>query len=412
MRLPETREACLALDAADPLASHRDAFLLPEGVIYLDGNSLGPLPRRTSEVLASVVREQWGADLIKSWNTHGWIDLPRRVGDAIGTLVGAAPGQIVACDSTSVNLFKVLSAALSMRPGRSVIVSEADNFPTDLYVAEGVIGQLGRGHTLLVTSAERLTDALGPDTAVLLLTHVNYRSGAMHDLVELTERAHAAGALVIWDLCHSAGAVPVALDEAEADFAVGCGYKYLNGGPGAPAFLYVARRHQADFEQPLSGWMGHAAPFHFEVSYRPAEGVSRYLCGTPAILAMAALEVGVGTVAAAGLDALRRKSVELTTLFAERARLRCPELGLASPADPARRGSQICLRHPEAYAVMQALIERGVIGDFRTPDLLRFGFAPLYVRFTDAWDAVEILREILDTAAWDRPELRARKAVT
>jgi kynureninase len=408
----DSRAACEALDAHDSLRAHRDAFDLPSGIIYLDGNSLGPLPRRTAEVLRDVVERQWGRDLIRSWNSNGWIDLPHRVGDAIGALIGAAPGQVVAADSTSVNLFKVLSGALAMRPGRSVVVSEAENFPTDLYIAEGVIAQLGGRHTLRRVTPATLDAALGPDVAAVVLTHVNYRTGALYDLAEVTARVHAAGALMIWDLAHSAGAVPVELDAAGVDLAVGCGYKYLNGGPGAPAFVYVARQHQETFRQPLSGWLGHAAPFTFEPSYRPASGIGRALCGTPAILAMSALEVGVQTVAAAGLPALRAKSVVLTSIFAARAAERCPELALASPAAPSERGSQICLRHPEAYAMVQALIDRGVIGDFRTPDILRFGFAPLYVRHVDAWDAVERLREVLDSEAWRRPEYQARKAVT
>ena len=409
---PHSRAACVALDADDPLAIHREAFSLPPGIIYLDGNSLGPLPRRTLPVLQDVVTAQWGTDLIKSWNAHGWLELPRRIGDRIGTLIGAAPGQVVAADSTSVNLFKVLSAALTMRPERSVIVSEPENFPTDLYVAQGLIRQLGGRHTLRLVAPDGLSDALGPDVALVMLTHVNYRTGRMYDLAELTAKVHAAGAIMIWDLAHSAGAVPVDLDAAGADFAVGCGYKYLNGGPGAPAFLYVARRHQAAFTQPLSGWLGHAAPFAFEAEYRAAEGIGRYLCGTPPILALAALEVGVELVAAAGMGALREKSVGLTSLFAARITERCPGLAAASPADAAHRGSQFCLRHPEAYALMQALIERGVIGDFRTPDILRFGFAPLYVRFADVWDAVELLAEVLETGAWRRPEFQTRKAVT
>jgi kynureninase len=301
---------------------------------------------------------------------------------------------------------------VAMRPGRAVIVSEPENFPTDLYMAQGLIRQLGDTHTLRLVAQDALSGALGPDVAAVMLTHVNYRSGAMYDMAAVTAQVHAAGALMIWDLAHSAGAVPVALDAAGADLAVGCGYKYLNGGPGAPAFLYVAERHQASFAQPLSGWLGHAAPFAFEPTYRPAEGVARFLCGTPPILSMSALEVGVETVAAAGMAALREKSMALTTMFAARAALRCPSTTPASPADATRRGSQFCLRHPQAYAVMQALIERGVIGDFRTPDILRFGFAPLYVRFVDVWDAVESLAEILDTGAWERPEFHARKAVT
>lgn len=411
MNLPESRAACLALDTADPLAAHRAEFDLPEGIIYLDGNSLGPLPRRTPGVVANVVAEQWGTDLITGWNRHGWLDLPRRVGNAIGGLIGAHPGEVVVADSTSVNLFKALSAALALRPGRTTILSERDNFPTDLYIAQGLIAQLGGRHTLKLVDDDPAAH-LGADTAVVMLTHVNYRTGAMHDLAAITVRAHAAGALMLWDLAHSAGAVPVDLNAAGADLAVGCGYKYLNGGPGAPAFLFVPERHQAAFTQPLSGWMGHAAPFQFETTYRPADDVGRFLCGTPPVLSMAALEVGVSTVAAAGMSALREKSMALTSLFDGLVARDCPSLVQVTPTDPACRGSQICLRHPEAYAVMQALIAGGTIGDFRMPDILRFGFAPLYVRFVDVWDAAAQLSRVLATGAWDRPEFHTRQRVT
>jgi kynureninase len=337
-----------------------------------------------------------------------------RVGDKIARLIGAAPGEVVAADSTSINLFKVLSAALHLNPGRRVILSERDNFPTDLYMAQGLIAQLGGTHELKLVSGDEIVRAIDRDTAVVMLTHVNYRTGAMFDMNAITAAAHKAGALMLWDLAHSAGAVAVDLTAANADFAVGCGYKYLNGGPGAPAFVWVPKRHQPNFVQPLSGWLGHAAPFAFESGYRPAEGIARYICGTPPVLSLAALEIGVDGVLAADMAAIRRKSIALTELFMRLVEENCGGLGLtlASPRDPARRGSQVCFSHADGYPIMQALIARGVIGDFRAPDILRFGFAPLYVRHVDVWDAVAILKDVLASAAWDRPEFRRRAAVT
>ncbi|HWI39287.1 MAG TPA: kynureninase [Burkholderiales bacterium] len=406
------REDCARLDAADPLAPLREKFDLPDGVIYLDGNSLGPLPRAAKARVERVISEEWAKGLIRSWNTAGWIELPQRVGAAIASIIGAQPDEVIAADSTSVNLFKVLSAALAARPERRVIVSEPDNFPTDLYIAEGVIGQLRAKHELRLTS--RVEEALGPDTAVLMLTHVNYRTGAMHDMARLTKLAHDHGALVVWDLSHSAGAVPVDLDAAGADFAVGCGYKFLNGGPGAPAYLYVARRHRQSFTQPLSGWLGHAAPFAFEPAYRPAEGVSRYVCGTPAVLAMSALEEAVNLMRAVDMREVRAKSIALADLFIQLVEERCAGQGLrlVSPREAAKRGSQVSIAHAEGYALMQALIARGVIGDFRPPDIARFGITPLYLRYVDVFDAVEILRDVLATKAWDRAEYKRRAAVT
>jgi len=414
-----TRQDALALDAADPLAPLRAQFSLPPGVIYLDGNSLGVLPRQTAARVQQVVTEEWGQGLIRSWNSAGWIDLPQRVGDKIARLVGVGAGELVVADSTSVNLFKVLSAALSISqadaPGRRVIVSERSNFPTDLYIAQALAAE--RGFELLLVEPEELPAALGAQTAVLMLTHVNYRTGRMHDMAGLSRAAHGAGALVIWDLAHSAGAVPLALADDGADFAIGCGYKYLNGGPGAPAFVWAHPRHADRFWQPLAGWMGHAAPFEFTPGYRPAAGISRYLCGTPPVLSLAALECGVDTVLAAqalgGLPALRAKSLALTRLFSAQVQAHCPALSLVSPADDAQRGSQVCFGHAEiGYPVMQALIHRGVIGDFRAPDVLRFGFTPLYLRFVDAFDAAEHLREVLDSGEWQRPEFNQRQAVT
>jgi len=414
-----TRDDALALDKADPLAALRDQFTLPDGVIYLDGNSLGVLPRSTAARVQQVVTEEWGQGLIRSWNDAGWMDLPQRVGDKIARLVGAGAGELVVTDSTSVNLFKVLSAALSITaadaPQRKVILSERSNFPTDLYIAEALARE--RGFDLQLADADELPALLNERTAVLMLTHVNYRTGRMHDMAALTQAAHKAGALTVWDLAHSAGAVPVNLHASQADFAIGCGYKYLNGSPGAPAFVWVHPQHVNRFWQPLAGWIGHAAPFEFTPGYRPATGISRYLCGTPALLSLAALECGVDTLLAAdahgGMAALRTKSLALTRVFAQQVQATCPGLVLASPADDNLRGSQVCFAHPEiAYPVVQALIARGVIGDFRAPDVLRFGFTPLYLRFVDAWDAAEHLRQVLATEEWRRPEFNQKLAVT
>jgi kynureninase len=402
------------LDACDPLAPLRSRFHLPEGVIYLDGNSLGPLPRTARHRLVQVAEDEWGNGLIRSWNSAGWIELSQRIGDKLARLIGAQPGEVIVADSTSINLFKALAGGLALRPDRRVIVTERDNFPTDLYMAQGLIALLGGTHELRLAEADAIVQAIAADTAVVMLTHVNYRTGRMHDLAALTRCAHERGALVIWDLAHSTGAVPVDLNGAEADFAVGCGYKYLNGGPGAPAFIFVARRHQAGFRQPLAGWLGHAQPFAFEGCYRPAEGIARALCGTPPILSLAALECGVDIVLEAPMAAVRAKSLALTDLFITLIEQRCAGHGLrlVTPREHDRRGSQVCFAHPDAFPIMQALIARGVIGDFRAPDVLRFGFAPLYLRYADVWAAARILAEVLDARAWDRPEFRQQATVT
>lgn len=408
------REDCAALDAADPLAGCRARFALPEGMVYLDGNSLGPLPRDTVARLEHVVREEWGRGLIRSWNAAGWIGLPQRVGDKIGRLVGAAEGQVVVADSTSVNLFKALAGALALRPERRTVVAELDAFPTDLYMAQGLSTLLGGTCELRLVEAAEIEAALDADVAVVMLTHVDYRSGAVHDMAAVTRAVHEAGALMLWDLAHSAGAMPVDLDGTAADLAVGCGYKYLNGGPGAPAFIHVARHLQASFRQPLAGWMGHASPFAFDPRYEPAPDIRRALCGTPPVLAVAALEAGVDELLAVDMAQVRAKSVSLTGLFRRLVEERCGHLGIEpfGPADPAVCGSQVSLRHAHAYAVVQALIAAGVIGDFRMPDILRFGFAPLYLRHVDVWDAVEALRRVLVSGEWDRPEFRRRASVT
>ena len=416
-----TLQECRARDAQDPLRPLRDLFALPEGVIYLDGNSLGPLPKAAPERLARAVAQEWGQGLIRSWNSAGWYEMPRRLGDRIATLIGAGPGEVVATDSTSINLFKVLSAALAIAaadgPGRRVVVSERSNFPTDLYIAEALCRE--RGLQLRLVEAEQLASALTADTAVLMLTHVNYRTGAMHDMAALTAAAHAAGALAVWDLAHSAGAVEVDLGGAGADFAVGCGYKYLNGGPGAPAFVWVHPRHAGRFWQPLAGWWSHEAPFQFTPDYRPAPGIARYLCGTQPILSMTALECGLDTLAAAaplgGMAALRRKSLALTDLFILLVEQRCAGHGLAlvTPREHRLRGSQVGFtRHEGAHAIVQALIAHGVIGDFRDPDIARFGFSPLTLSFAQAAQAADILGEVVSTAAYDQPKFRQRAAVT
>ncbi len=402
-----TRDEVLALDRADELAPFRDRFVLPDGVIYLDGNSLGPLPKATPARVSQVLEREWGQSLIRSWTDHGWIDLQFRVGEKIAQLIGAEPGTTVVADSTSVNLFKLLAAALDQRPGRHVILTEEGNFPTDLYMAQGLTALLQRGHELRpVTDIEA---ALDDTVAVLMLTHVNYRSGAMHDMARLTRAAHDAGALVLWDLSHSVGAVPLQLAADDVDLAVGCGYKYLNGGPGAPAFLHVAKRLQADLRLPLTGWLGHAEPFAFEGNYRPAIGISRTVVGTPPILSLAAFEVGIDIALEAPMSAIRAKSLRLADMFID---LMANEFRLLTPTQGAARGSQVAFAHPHGYAIMQALIERGVIGDFRAPDVLRFGLAPLYVRYVDIWDAVALLRDVMHDETWRDARFQQQRAVT
>jgi kynureninase len=402
-----TRDDALALDAADPIDAFRERFTLPKDVLYLDGNSLGALPAHTPERLRRMVEEEWGQGLIRSWNEAGWYDLPRGLGNRLAPLVGAAPDQVVVCDSTSVNLFKVLSAALRLRPGRSTVVSEVGSFPTDLYMTEG----LAPTRRLLIgRDAPTLEELLDGDTAVVLLSHVDYRTGRLQDMAAVTEQVHAAGALMVWDLCHSVGALPVELDASGADFAVGCGYKYLNGGPGAPAFLYAAQRHLATARQPLSGWFGHAEPFAMSPDYRPADGIGRFLTGTPPLLSFAGLDAALDIWSEVDLHAVRAKSLSLSGFF-----LRLTDaLGLetVTPRVEEERGSQISLRHGSAYAVVQALIARGVIGDFREPDIMRFGFTPLYLSHADVWDAADALRQVLSSGEWAEPRFNARGSVT
>ena len=406
-----TLDEATKLDAADPLASARKRFVLPDGVIYLDGNSLGALPAAAAEALATTAERQWGEDLIASWNKHGWIDWPTRIAAKLAPIVGAKPSELLIADSTSVCLFKLLAAALRARPGKRTVLTQRRNFPTDLYVAQGLAEMLGL--TLTAVPAEDVLAAIDGDTAVVTLTHVDYRSAAIHDMRAINDAAHAAGALTVWDLSHSAGAIELDLTGARSDLAVGCGYKYLNGGPGAPAFLYVAQALQGELRSPLQGWMGHAQPFAFDDDYRAAPGIRSFLTGTPSILALAALDAGLDTFDGIALRDLEAKSRALSQLFVDEVEARCGrEVTLASPRDPAKRASHVVFAHEQGYAVMQALIDRGVIGDFRAPDLMRFGFTPLYTRFEAVVRAAEILGDILTARAWDDPRFLERKKVT
>jgi kynureninase len=400
-----TRNHCLERDAQDPLANLRDQFDLPPGVIYLDGNSLGARPKAALARAQHVIAREWGHDLIRSWNSAGWFDLPKRLGNRLAPLIGAADGEVVVTDTTSVNLFKALAAALLMqaseplRASRRVIVTERSNFPTDIYMAQGLTSWLDRGYSIkLIDSVDELPAAVDADTAVVMLTHVNYRTGYQYDMRATSALAHAAGALIVWDLAHSAGAVPVALEADGADLAVGCTYKYLNGGPGSPAFIWVPRKHQPRFQQPLSGWWGHAAPFAMAPGFEPTDGIGRALCGTQPIVSLAMVECGLDVFGQTSMAAVRAKSLALTDLFIELVEQRCADhpLGLVTPRAHAQRGSQVSFTHPHGYAVMSALIARGVIGDYREPAIMRFGFTPLYTGFADVWDAVDILRDILD----------------
>jgi kynureninase len=399
------------LDAADPLAFARERFVLPENVIYLDGNSLGALPIVAPATLANAAERQWGADLIASWTKHDWIDWPVKIAAKLGPIVGAQPNELLIADSTSVCLFKLLAASVRARPGRKTILTQKRNFPTDLYVAQGLAEMLGL--QLKAVEPDAVLASIGDDTAVVTLTHVDYRSAAFYDMRAINDAAHAAGAMTVWDLSHSAGAIALDLDGSGCDLAVGCGYKYLNGGPGAPAFLYVAERLHDELHSPLQGWMGHAAPFAFDDDYRPVRGIGRFLTGTPSILALAALDAGLDTFAGVSMREVEAKGRSLSQLFINDVEARCgSEVRLASPHDPAARGSHVVFAHPQGYAVMQALIARGVIGDFRAPDLMRFGFAPLYNCFAEIVRAAEILGEILSSREWDQPRFDQRAKVT
>ncbi len=393
-------------------AKTRALFRLPEGVIYLDGNSLGPLPIAAEARIARTVTEEWGRELIRGWNTAGWISWPRSIGDRIARLIGAEGGTVVMGDTLSIKVFQALAAAAALRPERRVILSDSGNFPSDLYIADGLVTALGRGYELKVVAPEEVEDSIDDSVAVMMLTQVDYRTGRLHDMASLTARAHEAGAVTVWDLAHSAGALPVELARCDADFAVGCTYKYLNGGPGAPAFIYVAPRLAGVAQPILSGWLGHEAPFAFDLDYRAGPGIERMRVGTPPIIALAALDAALDAWNGVTMEEVRRQSIALSELFIREVEASCPSLTLASPRDPAQRGSQVSFRHADAYPVMQALIDRGVIGDFRAPDCLRFGFTPLYIGEAEVLGAVDVLENILADGSWDQPQYRKKAAVT
>lgn len=416
MTTPIDRAHCEARDEADALRGFRDRFALPDGVIYLDGNSLGVLPRHTAAFVQRVIEDEWGTGLIRSWNDAGWFAKPTALGDRLAPLIGARAGEVVIGDSTSASLFQAASAAARLRPDRRVIVAEQGNFPTDLYILESVqelIGGAARGARLIGEDGATLADVLDDDVAVVVLTQVDYRTGRMLDLEAVTRQVHEAGALMVWDLCHSAGAVPVDLNAADADFAVGCTYKYLNGGPGSPSFVWVAERHQEASRPPLTGWHGHARPFDFTVGYAPAPGITRFRVGTPQLLSLAGLEASLQVWDDVDMGLVREKSLALTDLFIALVDERLAgHVEVVTPREHAQRGSQVALRHEDGYAVMQALIERGVIGDFRAPDLMRFGFTPLYTSFADVWDAVAVLEDILASEVWCDERYARRSLVT
>ena len=405
----------IALDKADTLAHKRDEFDLPADTIYLDGNSLGALPKAVKSRVAEVVSQQWGSHLIRSWNDHQWIDLPTQVGEKIAPIIGADKGQVICCDSISVNLFKLLSSALSLNSERNVVLSTEDNFPTDLYMVQGLSELLGPDLCQLKLVAEQdIEQSLNDTVAVLLLTQVNFRTGKLLDMQKITQLAHEKGILVIWDLAHSAGAIPVELDDCNADFAVGCGYKYLNGGPGSPAFLYVAKRHQAAVKHPLSGWMGHAKPFAFDAKYQRANNINQYLCGTPSVIAMSALDAALDVWQDVDISKIREKSIALADVFIKLVQTHSclSDLRLCSTENSSQRGSQLAFSHTDAFAICQALIEKGVIADFRAPNILRFGFTPLYTSFEEIWQAVAILAEVVKSQLYTQPRFNLAGKVT
>ncbi|MFT6772616.1 MAG: kynureninase [Paracoccaceae bacterium] len=393
-------------------AATRARFAIPEGVIYLDGNSLGPPVVDAAPRVAAMIADEWGALLIRGWNEAGWMDAPARVGDRIARLIGADPGTVTVGDTLSIRVWQALAAALDLVPDRRVILTDSGNFPSDLYMAEGLARLKSQGHEVRIVAPEAVADALDPSVAVLMLTEVDYRTGRLHDMADLTARAHAVGALAVWDLAHSAGAVAVDVRGAEADFAVGCTYKYLNGGPGAPAFSYLAPHMAGRARNPLQGWLGHAAPFAFTPDYEPAPGAAGMRIGTPPVIGLAALSAALDVWDAVDMSDLRARSIALSQAFIAGVEALDAGLVLASPRDPAARGSQVSFRHPSAYAICRAMIAAGVIGDFRMPDVVRFGFAPLYVTPDDVDLAVGILAQIMATRSWDRPEFHARAAVT
>tara|TARA_B110000908_G_scaffold27263_1_gene31918 strand:- start:29 stop:1264 length:1236 start_codon:yes stop_codon:yes gene_type:complete len=409
---PLARQYFEQLDKHDQLAPMREKFCLEEDLVYLDGNSLGVLPRATADHISQVVTQQWGNGLIRSWNTHQWMEKPTKLGDKVAQLIGSKKAQVLVCDTTSVNIFKLAAAAVKMRPGRSKLITEIGNFATDLYLLQGLAKLLGNKVEVIALPREQVLSAIDEDTALVLLTHVHFKTGAMWDMASVTQMTQKKGSLMMWDLSHSVGAMPINLDEINVDLAVGCTYKYLNGGPGSPAFLYVAAQHQDLFEQPLTGWLGHAKPFDFEDDYQGAAGIQQAMCGTPPVLANAALEVALNLMLSVDMHLVRVKSQLMGNLFIKLIQQRCPQFEVESPTDDEQRGSHVSLAHTQGYAIMQALIARNIIGDFRAPKTLRFGFTPLYLRYVDLWDTVEALEDIMLQESWNQPEFLHRQAVT
>ena len=403
------------LDINDPLKDLKSRFDLPSDTVYLDGNSLGPALKSMKSAMAEVVQEQWGNGLITSWNKHNWIDLPITVGEKIAKLIGAAPGQVICTDSVSINLYKLLSCALNLNAGRRIVLTESTNFPTDIYIADGIKSVLGNDNCQIVLCPDaNILDALSEDVAVLMLTQVDFRSGKLHDIAKVTAAAHSFGIIVIWDLAHSAGALPLELDAWNVDFAVGCGYKYLNGGPGAPAFIYAAKRHHRSIKQPLQGWMGHKAPFDFEIDYKASQDIRQFLCGTPPIISMHMLNTALDIFEGINMQQVRDKAISLSLFFESliSESKSCTSLELASPSEPSQRGNQLAYQHPDAYAICQALIARNVIADFRSPDILRFGFSPLFLSFSDIAKAVMTLESLFETKSFLDPKYNQRHRVT
>lgn len=398
--------------AQTDFARTRSLFHMPDGVFYLDGNSLGPLPKSATQRVQEMMTAQWGEQLIRGWNASGWMMQPRKLGDRIGKLIGAPEGTVVVGDTLSIKVYQALASALELNPSRRVVLSDNGNFPSDLYMAQGLLGSLDKGYELKVVDPEEVEAAIDESVAVLMITEVDYRTGRLHDMKKLTAKAHAAGVLTVWDLAHSAGALAVDLEGARADFAVGCTYKYLNGGPGAPAFIYVAPKHAGKVRPALSGWLGHESPFAFDLDYRSGAGIDRMRVGTPAVIAMAALDAAMDAWEGVSMADVRKQSIALADLFIREVEARCPELTLASPRNGAERGSQVSFRHPEGYAIMQALIARGVIGDFRAPDAVRFGFTPLYIGEQEVLGAVGVLEDIMNNRRWDEPQYRKKALVT
>lgn len=412
--MSKTRNEFATLDDHDPLAPFRAEFLLPENLVYLNGNSLGAMPRAAAERARRVVEQEWAHGLIGSMNTAGWYELPTSLGRKIAPLIGAQENEVVITDSTGINLYKVLAAALQIQPDRRVIVMQGSNFPTNNYMVQGLLGQLGNGYQIRFAEADNMLDAIREDVAAICITHVHYKTGHILDMPAITQRAHSVGAAAVWDLCHSAGTMPVDLNGCDVDFAVGCTYKYLNAGPGAPALLFAAERHHGKYTQPLTGWWSHKAPFDFDRDYTPADDIRQMLSGTQAMVSLSIAEIGIDIMLRANMQDIREKSMQMTSLFIELVEERCGQFGLelVSPRDASQRGSQVSFRCDDGYPVIRALHDRSVIGDYRAPGNMRFGFAPLYLRYVDVWDAVDHLHAILANDTWQEPRYQVRAAVT